>query len=147
MPTHLRNLIVGLFAGLIVVVVSTATNAQTVSESDRAAFRQIITDQIGAFRQGDASAAFAFAAPGIRQKFSNAQTFIDMVRTAYLPVYDPQQFTFGPISDELGHPTQRVSVIGPDGTLWIALYGMQHQPDGSWKIGGVALVRPPGEST
>ena len=137
----------GIVAGFMTVWISTVALAQTVSKDDRAIFEQMISDQIGAFRNDDAVTAFSFAAPGIRQKFNNAQTFIEMVRRGYLPVYRPQQFTFGPISDELGHPTQRVSVIGPDGTLWIALYGMQKQPDGSWRIGGVALVKPPGENT
>ena len=138
---------VGLIALLIVFVMPITTSAQTVSNDDQATFQQIISDQIDAFREDDAAAAFSFAAPGVQQKFNNPQTFITMVKRGYLPVYRPQQFTFGTISDELGHPTQRVSVIGPDGTLWIALYGMQKQPDGSWRIGGVALIKPPGEST
>lgn len=138
---------IGLITLFVVFMMSAAAMAQSISSDDQAIFRQIITDQIGAFREDDAVTAFSFAAPGVQQKFNNAQTFITMVKRGYLPVYRPQQFTFGPISDELGHPTQRVSVIGPDGTLWVALYGMQKQPDGSWRIGGVALIKPPGEST
>ncbi len=147
MRTSVRNTLFGLITGVMALWVSTAANAQTLSNDDRTTFKQIISDQIGAFRKDDAVTAFSFAAPSIRQKFNNAQTFVEMVRKGYLPVYRPQQFTFGPISDELGHPTQRVSVIGPDGTLWIALYGMQKQTDGSWRIGGVALIKPPGENT
>jgi hypothetical protein len=38
-------------------------------------------------------------------------------------------------------------VIGPDGQPALALYAMERQPDGSWRIAGCTLTRPPGEAT
>jgi len=41
-------------------------------------------------------------------------------------------------------PVQEVVLIGPNGQEWLALYAMEQQPDGSWKIAGVRLVRQEG---
>jgi hypothetical protein len=37
--------------------------------------------------------------------------------------------------------------VGPDGQAVIALYVMERQPDGSWRINGVYLLQVPGETT
>ena len=121
-------------------------HAQGASTVDGATFEKIISDQIEAFRADDSTAAFSFAAPVIREKFSNAETFMQMVKRGYAPVYRPRDFSFGEISDRLGYPTQHVRIIGPDGSYWIALYAMQKQPDESWRISGVTLLKPQGES-
>ena len=39
------------------------------------------------------------------------------------------------------------NIIGPDGSPYFALYMMERQADGSWRIGGVALVRAEDEET
>jgi hypothetical protein len=36
---------------------------------------------------------------------------------------------------------QNVLVVGPDGIPVMAIYLMQRQPDGSWRINGVYLIR------
>jgi hypothetical protein len=35
---------------------------------------------------------------------------------------------------------QSVELVGPDGGHYIALYRMEKQPDGSWKINGCELT-------
>lgn len=142
------------FSGPLIVVlfalgfqaVQIPAHAQGSSKADSAAFEQIISDQIEAFRADDSATAFGFAAPVIREKFRNAEMFMQMVKQGYAPVYRPRDFSFGEISDRLGYPTQHVRIIGPDGSYWIALYAMQEQPDGSWRISGVTLLKPHGES-
>jgi len=42
--------------------------------------------------------------------------------------------------------TQRVLLVGPDGVPVVADYLMQRQPDGSWRINGCILERPPDRS-
>jgi hypothetical protein len=36
---------------------------------------------------------------------------------------------------------QRVFITGPDGANYVAEYALQQQPDGTWKINGVTLVK------
>jgi hypothetical protein len=41
---------------------------------------------------------------------------------------------------------QEVYVVGPDGNPVLAIYEMQRQPDGSWRINGCWLTRAPDQS-
>ena len=61
------------------------------SDADKAQFRQIISDQMAAFRAGDAAAAFGFASPALQAKFGSAAMFMEMVRDGYQPVYRPKR--------------------------------------------------------
>lgn len=130
----------------LAIIVPDGSQASEVTDSDRARFRTIIADQIGSFRRDDDSAAFAHASPAIRSRFGTPDAFMTMVRRLYMPVYRPRRFDFGVVTEELGVPTQRVDLVGPDGSLWTALYAMERQPDGTWRISSVVLIRTGGES-
>lgn len=115
--------------------------AADVAEADRADMQAIVSSQIAAFQSDDSAAAYEFASPSIRTIFPTADMFMDMVRGGYMPVYRPQSFTFGPLVDTPRGPVQRVFITGPDGAAYVAEYLFQQQPDGSWKINGVTLVK------
>lgn len=118
--------------------------AQSLSDSDTSAFRDIITRQIDAFRADDGSTAYSFAAPMIQRIFPNPDVFMNMVRNQYPPVYRPKTFEFGAAGfSASGRPIQRVTILGPDGLTYEAIYTMEQQPDGTWEINGCALVRVP----
>ncbi|MEM7425947.1 MAG: DUF4864 domain-containing protein [Pseudomonadota bacterium] len=113
------------------------------SDSDRSEFQRIINTQISAFHADDGAKAYSFATPRLQKKFVNPSIFMQMVRTGYPAVYRARNVEFAGISDELGKPTQRVKLIGPDGSLWLGLYGFQKQPDGSWRISAVVIRKAP----
>ena len=118
--------------------------ADSLSPQDEADFRSIITDQIQAFEADDTTRAYSHAAPLIRQNFPDPERFMGMVRQAYPPVYRPKSFSFGKAGfSASGRPIQRVTIVGPDGLTYEAVYTMERQPDGSWQINGCALVRSP----
>ena len=119
-----------------------AAQQAPLSDSDRAAIRDVISRQVEAFRRDDGDAAFSFASPDVQRLFGTAQTFMDMVRKGYRPVYRPRVFDFGNIVEMNGQPTQRVHVVGPDGRRVNALYPMTRLPDGSWRIDGCFLQSP-----
>lgn len=116
------------------------------SDADKAQFRQIISDQMAAFRAGDAATAFGFASPALQAKFGSAAMFMEMVRGGYQPVYRPKAVDFGAVVDRLQGPEQQVFVTGPDGGRYLAHYMMERQPDGSWRISGCYLERVQDES-
>ncbi len=116
------------------------------SAADRGAIRQVIEGQIAAFQRGDGDAAFAYASPGIQAKFGDPATFMNMVETGYAPVYSPREVEFRGIEMHGGTPIQEVLVVGPDGRPVKALYAMERQPDGSWRISGCILVEAPDET-
>lgn len=111
-----------------------------VSEPDQAAIRGVIDGQMRAFRADDGPAAFAFASPGIQLQFGDSTNFMDMVRRGYPPVYRPQSYAFGALTEMGGRTVQKVVLTGPDGRRTLALYYMEHEPDGSWRIGGCMLT-------
>lgn len=128
----------------LLVTIALPARAEQLSASDEAAFRSVITDQIEAFRADDGTRAYSHAAPMIRQIFPNPDVFMNMVRQGYQPVYRPQSYAFGKagLSDS-GRPIQRVTLVGPDGQTYEAVYTMERQPDGTWQINGCAIVRAP----
>lgn len=142
-----------LFRGLLVLVLGLGLMAPIaraeiqLDTGDGSAIRAVIERQIEAFRQDDSDSAFAFAAPSIRAMFGDAQSFMDMVRKSYQPVYRPSDIEFGELSIKGEIIAQQVHVIGQDGKPRTALYVMERQKDGSWAIAGCMLVDEPGRST
>jgi hypothetical protein len=132
--------------GLIAAVMLFAlpARAESLSADDKAAFQSVISGQIDAFRAEDGARAYSYAAPMIKQIFPNPDVFMNMVRQGYQPVYRPQSFRFGDAGfSASGRPVQKVTVVGPDGITYEAIYTMEQQPDGSWQISGCAIVRAP----
>lgn len=128
---------------MLVVVVGFGARAPAgeLADADRTAIRSTIESQLAAFQHDDGTAAFAYAAPFIKQKFRDPTTFMRMVRTGYAPVYRPRSVEFVDVTEIAGTPTQRVVVVGPDGITYLAYYPMERQPDGRWLIGGCILRR------
>jgi hypothetical protein len=134
--------------GIMVVAVALPAWAQEqeLTAADQKAIRTVIERQLEAFRQDDADAAFAFASPMIQAKFGTPEVFFNMVKTSYPPVYRPRYVAFRDLHMVQGVPTQPVFLIGPDGVPVTAIYIMQKQPDGVWKIDGCYLKASKGEA-
>jgi hypothetical protein len=124
-----------LLAALLLALVLPARAA------DVAAAPNVIRAQEQAFARGDAAAAYAQAAPAIRQIFSNAEIFMQMVQQSYPPVYRHQRFVFGEAKVSDGYVAQRVQIVDEKGEAWEALYTLEQQPDGSLKITGCSLLK------
>jgi Domain of unknown function (DUF4864) len=109
---------------------------------DAESARQVIERQLQAFAADDAVTAFSFAAPIIRGSFGDADTFIDMVKRGYQPVYRNTNHSFhDSYIDEFGLPSQRVRLNGLDGISYEAIYTMELQSTGEWKISGCKILR------
>ena len=135
--TPLVRLIVAL---LVAVGFGLPAAAQEIAASDSAAIHSVIQGQIGAFQKDDGTAAYGLASPTIQQIFPSVDAFMGMVRGQYQPVYRPRSLAFGPLVDSASGPQQKVFVVGPDGASYVAVYTLQKQPDGTWKINGCVLL-------
>jgi ketosteroid isomerase-like protein len=140
-PRHLFGIVV-----VLLVALSAWAQEQELTAADHTAIRTVIERQLEAFRQDDADAAFAFASPMIQAKFGTPEVFLNMVKTSYQPVYRPQYVAFRDLHVVQGVPTQPVFLIGADGVPVTAIYIMQKQPDGVWKIDGCYLKASKGEA-
>ena len=122
-------------------VITKSAQAAEVLREDALAIRAVITDQLDAFTHDDALRAFSLATTSIRAQFGTPEVFMNMVRTAYPVVYRPQAVQFEqPIVVE-GEVIQPVRMTDAEGRAWVALYPMQRQADGGWRINGCQLAR------
>jgi Domain of unknown function (DUF4864) len=101
----------------------------------------VIRAQEQAFGRDDATSAYSYAAPAIRELFPGAAVFMNMVQHAYAPVYRHKSFEFGEARVEGDQIAQRVHIIDADGRPWEALYTLERQSDGSFKIIGCMLLK------
>ena len=148
MPLNIRRALALALLALVVSLLSFSARAELqLTDADAAAIKSVITEQIEAFRRDDGAAAFSLAAPGIRAKFGSPEVFLQMVREAYPAVYRPDWIYFEQpevIDDAVLQP---VRLTDADGRAWIALYPMERQPDGVWRINGCQLARLQGRET
>ncbi len=119
------------------IVLPTAAFA---GDAEVKAAQSTIEGQLKAFQAGDGELAYSFAAPSIKRIFPTVETFMNMVESGYQPVRQPRNFTFGKVQ-EMGPNSvvQQVMITGPDGKEYEALYTLERQPDGVYRITGVSL--------
>ena len=108
--------------------------------ADWTAIEQVIAEQRRALEAGDAVRAFSYASPGIRDQFGDAATFMAMVRAGYAPLLTARytEFLAGAVID--GMVIQPLRLIDADNTVRVALYVMERQGDGRWRIGGCRIA-------
>lgn len=111
-----------------------------VPPSDQELIRSIIQQQLEAFQRDDAEGAFAFATPAIQAQFGTPETFMRMVKTGYAPVYRPRAVIFAELTTVEDMPAQTVMLMSENEELVQAVYLMQQQPDGNWRIHGCFLT-------
>jgi hypothetical protein len=134
-PSRPMRLIALLFALLIVCA------SPAVAGDDVATAQSIIRSQVEAFARDDAAAAYSYAAPGIHERFPQADIFLGIVRDSYAPVYRHKSFEFGEARVADGKIALMVHIIDADGVPWEALYTLEQQDDGSLKISGCMLIK------
>nr|WP_316657196.1 DUF4864 domain-containing protein [uncultured Gellertiella sp.] len=103
----------------------------------------VIKNQIAAFLADDGAAAYGFASPNIQKLYPDKDRFFAMVKRSYQPVYHPGNFAFGR-SKVLGDGAtvlQEVLISGDAGDDWMAVYELEREPDGSYRINGVQMLR------
>jgi hypothetical protein len=131
---------------LVALVIGTVGPAAAANGDDKAAIRNVIESQLDAFQRDDAREAFSYASPTIQEKFGTPTRFMSMVRSGYQAVYRPRAVEFRGLSERRGRLAQRVFFVGPDGRAVIAIYFMEQQDDGTWRIDGVQMTEAPDEA-
>jgi hypothetical protein len=132
----------GLWPGLAgAALVLSSSTAIAFSDDDRAESRAVIEQQIDAFRRDDGAIAFSFASPELRAIFQNPERFMAMVRNGYAPVYRPKTYSFSGVAETAEGLNDTLAIEDAQGQAWTAIYTLEKQPDGSWKITSCHLER------
>ena len=124
---------------LLALILGLASSAG--AGDDVAAAQSVIRSQAEAFGRDDAAAAYSYAAPAIHDMFPQADIFMAMVERSYAPVYRHKSFEFGVARVEGSWIAQRVHIVDANGEAWEALYTLEAQPDGTFKITGCSLLK------
>jgi hypothetical protein len=141
--TGRRNFIAALLLAVpsVLGLVSPGAFAQeSLPPAEWKAIQRVIAEQRAALHAGDAKKAFAYASPGIRTQFNDAATFMSMVREAYASLLTARyvEFLDGAVIE--GLVIQPMRLIDADSTVRVALYTMEKQKDGSWRISSCRIA-------
>jgi hypothetical protein len=133
-------------AFVLLAVVTAGALAQPAAEpthpaADWTAIRQVITAQREALVAGEGPRAFGFATPALQRQYGSADAFMRMVRNGYQALVDARYAEFLDGAVIGGDTIQPLRLVMPDGTVLVALYTMERQRDGQWRIAG-CIVAP-----
>jgi len=140
--THLRvfdRLLLALWLAAAAAPVRAAPGP-THPAAEWAKIRGVVTAQREALIAGDGERAFGYATPQLRQRYGSAEAFMRMVGDGYRPLVDARyaELLDGAIIE--GSTIQPLRLVMPDGSVLVALYEMQKQADGGWRIAGCVIA-------
>ena len=100
--------------------------------------KKIISQQLEAFKVNDASKAYSFAAPFIKMRFEDPESFMSMVKDNYEPISNAKDFYFLKFKINNGNIYHQLQVISKSNQSYMATYSLIFIED-EWKISGCAL--------
>ena len=103
--------------------------------------QHIISSQINAFQNFDTKKAYSFASPFIKSKFSNADKFGSMVKSAYPMIWEPKEFKFLEFTLFNESLIQRVLFIDKNERIFMFDYEIKNYGQNRWLINGVYQVK------
>jgi Domain of unknown function (DUF4864) len=131
---------VGAGAVAMTLFIGTASAEGLTAASSRA----IVERQFDAFERDDGEAAYALAAPTIKQMFDGADHFMAMVRDHYAPVYRHRSAEFGAFKEEGDEASLEATLVDNNNVVWTALYSFRRGSNGDWLISGCVLAKAEG---
>lgn len=117
------------------------------AQEDAAPWQASVTGQVEAFRAGDGAAALSFAGEGFRTQFEGQPEafLVAIAASGYASIVESRSHTFGTfrqVSDTV--VLQVVRFVGPDQSLYEAMYQLADEPDEGWRVQGVVLRKQDG---
>jgi hypothetical protein len=123
------------------VAITLLTVAASAEDLTAASSRAIVERQFDAFQRDDGQAAYALAAPTIKDMFSDADHFMEMVRDHYAPVYRHRSADFGAFKESGDEASLEATLVDNDNVVWTALYSFRRVSNGDWLISGCILAK------
>jgi Domain of unknown function (DUF4864) len=127
--------------GAVVVTMTLLIGTASADDLTAASSRAIVERQFDAFERDDGPAAYALAAPTIKDMFSDADHFMAMVRDHYAPVYRHRSADFGAFKESGDEASLEATLVDNDNVVWTALYSFRRASNGDWLISGCVLAK------
>ncbi len=129
-----------LLGPLVLCLLAAARPAAAAPQPDPAvAVDRVISEQIADLRRGDGAAAFRLASPHIQAQFVRPDEFMQMVSTGYAPLLQAREQHFGMFQFQGTKAAQELDLVAADGSTSRALYLMEREPGGQWRVDGCVL--------
>ena len=129
-----------LLAAVTAWMLLASAQASPFTPADEKSVRAAVEGQLAALARDDASKAFSFAAPNVRDAVGTAPRFLAMVRKNYPMIYRPESAAFLKPEGRDDHVIQRVQMLDAEDNTWLAIYSLQRQKDKAWRITGCKIV-------
>jgi hypothetical protein len=97
-------------------------------EAGGVAAQSVIQSQLEAFQRGDAEGAFALASPDLKATYSTSGNFMESIRSGNTPFFSRRITEFD-------------DFVVDGNSVWNVIYKLARQPDGTWLIDGVLLIK------
>ena len=131
---------------LALALMMMALVAPAVAQNDETPWQATVTAQIEAFRASDGVAALDMAGKAFKAQFEDPDLFVAAIAASgYGPIVTSRSHSFGTF--ERVNETrvlQVVRFVGPDQSLYEAVYELGDEPDVGWRVLGVALRKQAG---
>jgi Domain of unknown function (DUF4864) len=99
------------------VAITLLTGVASAEDLTAASSRAIVERQFDAFQRDDGQAAYALAAPTIKDMFSDADHFMAMVRDHYAPVYRHRSADFGAFKESGDEASLEATLVDNDNVV------------------------------
>jgi hypothetical protein len=123
------------------VAITLLTGVASAEDLTATSSRAIVERQFDAFQRDDGQAAYALAAPTIKDMFSDADHFMATVRDHYAPVYRHRSADFGAFKESGDDASLEATLVDNDNVVWTALYSFRRVSNGDWLISGCILAK------
>jgi hypothetical protein len=112
----------------------------SVNPSDAVAIHAVVQRQLSALLSDDEAGAFDAASADARAFFGSASNFLQAMKTYYSPIYRHRYAHFSKARTVGKLILQPVRVTASDSSVWLAVYRMEREAGGNWKIDGCQLL-------
>lgn len=129
-----------LLTGLAASWGMSAAAAEAINSADAQEIRAVVQSQLDAFAADDAEKAFALSTSSTREQLGNPESFLRLIKEQYTPIYRHRFAIFSMPEIIDGNTLQIVRLTDSDNLVWLAIYRVQQEVDGSWKIDGCKLL-------
>ncbi len=109
-------------------------------EEDAQEIQNVIQLQLHAVIQDDAEMAFSFASASSQDELGSPDDFMELIRHDFPVIYRHREVFFEQPDINLNDATQIVQFTDENNSVWIGIYRMMREKDGSWKVAGCQLI-------